>query len=213
MLNFYHYTSYLRYQRMKLRRHFDEQSGTREGIIERGRAMIAPIDRYGKRGCISYNQAIFGLTEPEPESWWRELHPTCAPALEVILNNWYDVGGREYEGLIVLLEISVDEDDPVYVADWGVHLKERYKQGYSKEIKKEYADSLVPLRDYTADMNYCLPEVVCFQDIPLRQARLVTVDNAIMLTSRMREKYGWKRKSDELLADLVPEYSCPLSFE
>jgi hypothetical protein len=215
LLKFYHYTSLLNYHSILFHREFRPES--EKACLTTGAAMIPPMYKYDRENRLAYKNAVFGVLEEEPEKWWSQQFNADEAVMETLLYK-FNTGSHQYRYQIVALEITLDDDTPVYIADWGVHLNAEgnavipINSTNQDDIKKSYANSLVHLSQYRPEMNYRLPEVVCFADVPFENMRLISRDNVIMLVERMREKYKYG-PSDVNIARAVPIYECPIVFD
>lgn len=212
---FFHYTSFETYMGIKSAFEIAEDWCSISPYLKPKKKMIPPRIAFNSNNDNLANEsAVFGLLEREPQSWWELEFSRGTPVIQDVL--WDISTSHKYQ--IVLLEVSVEPEDEVYVADWGVHLDKDYKgtrgtpHKILSRVKSAYADSLIPLSEYSDDMNYTLPEVVCFSEIPFNRIKRVDQDNLLMLTERVRLKYGYS-STGIALNKQVPEYTCPIHFE
>ena len=166
-----------------------------------------------------WQEATFGVLEQDAEAWWAHeyTYGEGMPLMQAIF--WQlDTGnmGEECFDQIVALEIDVQPGDEVYVTDWGIHFTEGYRGSHftaeiHKYVKREYANSLVPIGEFSSSLEYQIPEVICFSDIPVERIRKVAQDSMLMYVTRMRELYDYGPVygySD--INKAVPVYQCVL---
>ncbi len=194
MPKFYHFTSL-----NKLHEMFDMNYSVKEPAIVPIKRMVtldAPLSKRNHK--MGHEGAVFGVLDPFESGWWDiEFNPD-EPMMERVIkeiNGGHGPDGNE----IIVLEIEVDDDDPVYVADWSVHEHPEYN-GYRadnkdliRDIKDAYVESMVPLSEYLEKgMDYRGAEVLCFTHIPLKKDRVKIIhqENRHDLINRMRIKFG-----------------------
>lgn len=169
MSTFYHYTSKNAWDKIK-----------QEGTMSRNRRMITLGESTEQMPFIATDGAIFGLVTEQDPKWCKEEYNIDRSVLGIVLG---DINTGQNQKL-ALLKINTAGLDNVFVADWGVHLADDYfgsntrhtPQNVINRVKNEYANSLIPFDEYNDQMNYRLPEVVCFSDIPVQNIDLIWVN-------------------------------------
>lgn len=147
----------------------------------------APADLPDKKN----DPAIFGLLDPLDTKWCTATYHSDTPLLQTVLRDIRDTS-------VSLLEISVNSADDVYIADYSAHLSKNY-HGHNGEdktiiqqIKRAYWESLVPLSAYRSkQMDYPVPEVICFSSMPLNRIRIITMTDKDELIKTVRAKGGF----------------------
>jgi hypothetical protein len=142
----------------------------------------------------AYAGAIFGLLEELPKGWCsEEWGQTGQPVLETVFECKY---ARE----LVLLEITVNPGDDVFVTDFGIHLPDEFRGTEYKydpatlKTKWAYYNRLMPFGDYVDmkdQLDYTLPEVVSFSPIPASQIKPIEKISQFDLINSIREKGGY----------------------
>ena len=153
-----------------------------------------PRRRFVPASCASglpdkaIEPVIFGLLDPLDKNWCSAQYHQGEPIFETIVG---DISGEK----ITLLEINVKKSDEVYIADHAPHLRDDYNGNKSEnrevvqQVKTAYWNSLIPLADYVSrDIQYALPEVICFSKLPVENLRAVkTLDKENLINDiRMR---------------------------
>ena len=182
MMKVYHYTSERAAHIILETGQYDPIYSDMTGLISNrwfGGRLIHSVEGMDK-------PAWYGLLDPVDKDWSvREYFSGVdEPMFEAVID---DIKTFGYEEEIILLEIDIEEDDEVYVADHGFHLADDYKgcgaihdssnwqydPGFIR-CKSRYRDSLVPIDQYDHERDqYLLPEVIGFSDIPSKQIRAV----------------------------------------
>lgn len=175
------------------------------GVYENG---LQPNHRFIRIGDAkglpdkAHDGVIWGMLSPRPKeytnTYWHEFDSFFSDCLE---------NTQQHLKPTFMLRAAVKPHDDIYVADWGVHLREDYV-GYRDtpiatlhDVKKEYWKSLIPLQDYK-EGTHKLPEVICFSRVPVER---LTV--AAMIPYSEMDRYiktGWY-DSAALAQDLQKE--------
>lgn len=182
---FYHYSSLDRFYGV-----WDGSSYGRTGLLPLRRVLtLGSARRFGLPDKAEEG-AIFGLLEPQPENWMRQEYYEGEGFLETIIE---DILLRGPEMLLLRCEVSPEDD--IHVAEHAFHMHPKYKgrgkikSPVTKQVKRAYWDSMVPLADY--DGGYTLPEVICFSPIPLERIKIMRrYETGLDLLDELREKVG-----------------------
>lgn len=187
MAEFFHYTSKKAFNKI-----------SKDGVMKLGLPMIRHRSYLPKKFAFASQKAIFGTTQADDPKWGAEEYNIGSPVIDTVLQ---DIR-TGYTEKIALLKINTDGIKNVFVADWGAHLAMDYMGVRStptdvlKRVKQQYADSLIPIDDYSENMNYRLPEVVCFSEIPKDNIEAIFINYQNRVRNNIRRKYN---------KDLLPE--------
>lgn len=207
MSKFYHYTSVKSLERLR------EDYGD---ISLRPRRRMIPLSiRSASIPERAHDGALFGLTEPTPVSWSKKWgHKSL---LETVLG---DISTGNYRDLLALAEITVDSKiDDIHVADWGVHDDPAYDGARDSDsdvllrVKQTYAESLIPFDQYSDELGYNIPEVICFSPIPAARIKIVDIFDKYELVNQLRTQrgeklapLGWFRETEDFKLDTMNKF-------
>lgn len=149
----------------------------------------------------AYDGALFGLPDdPLPLGWCSEQWGNHGGDLgmSILESVFFYKSSAEF----IRLEIEpTDEDDQLFVTDYGVHQVEEYKGSEFTDdpatlrTKWQYYNRLVPWAEYQdrkEELNYLCPEVISFAPIPLTRLTGVERVSNRELRQKIREKGGLK---------------------
>lgn len=167
---FYHYTNE-RSLKSIFARHSD---GVNDNGLQPDRRFIRIGDARGLPDK-AHDVAIWGMLSPRPEeytdTYWHEYGSFFSDCLE---------HARQHLKPTFMLRAAVTPEDDIYVADWGVHLRDDYfgyrdtDEAVLHETKTAYWNSLIPLQDYK-EGTHTLPEVICFSHVPVERLAVQAV--------------------------------------
>jgi hypothetical protein len=172
-LFFYHYTTVDRYCSIIL----GEDRGRFQLLPKRSFISIKPQITAGLPDEANRG-ATLGLLSPLDPAWCGLEYHRDEPALEAVLhdiNLWR-------QSKICLLKVRVRPSDDVCVTDYSGHLRKDYQGQHHtrpkilKEVKTDFWNKLVPLKDYHRVEPYALPLVVCFSAIPKSRLSVEAID-------------------------------------
>jgi hypothetical protein len=137
-------------------------------------------------GSARERLATFGFLEALPDSW---VNNKDFPLTWKTLVHDFKISDSGE----LLLEISIDSDDLVYVADRAhiegvlypdqAKIPEKYQHVNLEDGEESYMQSLVPLKDYLEKQkegqSYSLPEVVIFNRIPPERIEVSSIQPLI----------------------------------
>ena len=170
-------------------------SGRQSGLRPSRRMIDLGVPKIPSQG---HEGAIFGTLNSNPEEWWRNTWVPNTPLMETVLKD-IDTGGTDQ---VVLLEVDTENNnDQIFVADWGVHLIPEYtgrKSGNLSEVKQRYVNSLTPIEEYmSSGQSFEVPEVICFRDIPAHQLNVVgTYERYPLIDQKRKEPWFLQPRPD-----------------
>jgi hypothetical protein len=187
-MKFFHYTSVENYQSM--------QTGARGGMhgLYPGRRLFRSDEQkiYGF-SLKAAQPVIFGFLKPFHSPWVQKQYNANEPLLESIVDDIYTVAALG----ICLVEATVLPEDDAHVVNFSPYVKMKYANGETRnpevveKAKRNYWESLRPLAEYEqGNVSYVLPEVVCFDPIPLERMRIINSYDKNSLINHVRALAG-----------------------
>jgi len=188
-MEFYHYTSPQNFCSIETGTHFGQPGLRRvKRFLPIGAARRYGLPEKAEEGVI------FGLLDPMDKTWCRRIQEPGKPLLETMLDHIE----TDFERELCSLKVSVSPGDDVYVANYIPSPKDRRDQvRFASEedaalAVQIYWNSLVPLDAYLQDdMNYMVPEVVCFSSIPRERVRINQFHCKHDLINQVRQSVGF----------------------
>lgn len=183
---FYHYTSL---EKAEAIFGYRRSEWGREGLIPSRR--VVPLSANVTLPRKAHDGAVFGLINRVDKGWATHEYHKGRPIFETVLN---DISGTER----VLLEVTVDDTDDIYIAEHGYHLADDYDgcrdsdPDVLQRVKESYWNSLCPFFDYFAQGRaYTLPEVICFSEIPKERIKPIEKYDSTDLRNIFRQEGGF----------------------
>ncbi len=186
MASFYHYTSLQSFRDI-----VDGRASGWKGLKPIRRLLPLPLSAMFNLPEKSEHGAVFGLLEPQPQSWMVSQYHKGRGLLETV------IGDISRSPEIILLKCDVVPSDDIYVADHIFHMADDYNgredldNPATARVKTNYWNSLVPFFEYQG--QHKVPEVICFTAIPLERIQVVgRYNNRIDLYNQLRGKVGYE---------------------
>jgi len=133
-------------------------------------------DRFMRKGLPeqAYREASYGLTEPMIEQWKQYRRGKILRELFRFVAR-HDPDAKD----LAVLKIDMSGEENVHAADYFPNLSlmtydangDRNKNKYFS-IKLRYARSIIPLSEYSDELELTLPEVICHSHIPASRISL-----------------------------------------
>ena len=203
MAKFFHFTSTKKLKKIlnidgrEEKRREEKRRENKLSLIPSRRMVSLGIAGIPEKG---YEGAIFGVLDKEAKAWWINDWDCDTSLMETVLKD-IDTDNTDE---IALLEVDTkDNNEDIYVADWGVHLDPEHDGSNcikASEFKIKYVNSLIPINKYkSSNLHYKVPEVICFREIPVSDLSIEGKFNLYAFIDENRKKYR------------VPETSIPSS--
>ena len=164
--------------------HYTSLQAARDIFENESRSGLRPIRRFIYLGHgnglpdKAHSGAVFGMLKERP----REFTETYWGSNISSLFNEVIEKAKAHLEPTVLLKANIIPEDDVCVADWGVHFDPEFHGTDTRvtppyitdRVKEAYWRSVVPLSEYE-EGSYRVPEVICFNEIPVERLQIYKV--------------------------------------